>query len=129
MKFKSLEHFIRDIMEKKNVSDFERQLNDMKKHMNSDGVSLNPNYAKLEKDQTATDSNAIDKETDKSVADITADQANATNVTNTDPDQKDNNITDTTKDIGKAQSLERAQRILKIRNIRAQNKIKIIDNV
>ena len=128
MKFKSLEHYIRDIMEKKNVSDTERQLHDMKKHMNADGVSLNPNYAKIEKDQTATDSSAKDKETDKSVVDITPKQAEADSIVDTAKDEKDNNITDTSKDVGKAQNLERAQRVLKIRNIRAQNKLKIIDN-
>lgn len=129
MKFKSLESFARDIMEKRNLSDKERQMHDMHKHLSPDGQSLNPNYAKIEKDQTAPDTPAIDKETDKSVVDINPEVAKADSMVDTKKDEKDNNVTDTSSDVGKAQGLERAQRVIKIRNIRAQNKLKITDNV
>lgn len=130
MKYKSLEHFARDVMEKKNISDFERQLYDAQKHMSGAGVSLNPNYAKLEKDQTAADTPAIDKETDRSVTDTPERVAKAATMTDTPKDELDGSITDTSQNDERKsfQNLERAQRVLKIRNMRAQNKIKIIDN-
>lgn len=128
MNYKSLERYAREIMEKRNLSDWERQMHDLHKHLSPEGKSLNPNYAKLEKDQTAADTPAIDKETDKSVVDISPEAAKADSMVDTAKDDKDNNVTDTSADVGKAQSLERAQRVLKIRNIRAQNKTKIIDN-
>lgn len=129
MDYKSIERYAREIMEKRGLSDYERQKHDMSKHMSPDGVSLNPNYAKIEKDQTAPDTPAIDKETDKSVVDIKPEVAKADNMANDGKDEKDNNVTDTSANIGKTQNLEKAQRVIKIRNMRAQNKIKIIDNV
>lgn len=124
----SVEHASRNVMEKKTVSEFERQLHDAQKHMNANGVSLNPNLQKLEKDQTASDSPAIDKETDKSVADISPEAASTSSMVDTPKDDKDNNITDTTPGVGKLGDLEKANRVIRIRNIRAQNKTKIIDN-
>lgn len=116
-------------MEKRNLSDWERQMHDLHKHLSPDGKSLNPNYANIQKDQTAPDTPAIDKETDKSVVDIKPEVAKAAAMVDTPKDDKDNNVADTTADTGKLQGLEKAQRVIKIRNIRAQNKIKIIDNV
>lgn len=126
----SVEHASRIVMEKKNLSDFERQLHDMKKHMSPDGVSINPNYEKLEKDQSQTDSTAADKEKDKSVVDIPAAVAKADSITNTPEDEQDKSVTDTPPEGERKlfSNLEKAQRVLKIRNLRAQNKIKIIDN-
>lgn len=128
MSYRSIERFARDIMEKRNVADWEREKHDMQKHLSPDGKSLNPNYEKMEKDQTAPDTPAIDKETDKSVVDIKPEVAKTATMVDTPKDDKDNNVTDTTPANGKLQGLEKAQRVIKIRNIRAQNKIKIIDN-
>lgn len=126
----SVEHASRNVMEKRYQSDWERQVYDMQKHMSPDGISLNPNYAKMEKDPSQTDSPEADKEEDKSVVDMPDAAAKADTITNTPNDEQDKSITDTPP-VGERKAfsnLEKAQRILKIRNIRAQNKIKVIDN-
>lgn len=119
MKFKSIEHSARDIMEKKNL-DQGRYLHDMQKHLSPEGETLNPAIRTAMQSQSIADapSDMVDK--DQSITDTPAEKSKEV-----DQSATDQNTGGDKKELSK---LDIARNVLRIRNIRAQNKTKIIDN-
>lgn len=119
MKFKSLEHFARDVMEKKDF-DKGRYLHDMQKHLSPEGQTLNPHIKTAMQDQSIADtpSDMVDKS--QSITDTPSEKENEV-----DQSATDMKIDGDKKPLTK---IDIARNVLKIRNIRAQNKLKIIDN-
>jgi len=119
MKYKSLEHNARDVMEKKD-HDLGRYLHDMQKHMSPEGDTLNPAIRNALQNQSIADapSDMVDKS--QSITDTPSDKK----------DEQDKSVTDQQVNGSKKElsKIDIARNVLKIRNMRAQNKIKIIDN-
>lgn len=118
MKFKSIEHMARDVMEKKDY-DAGRYLHDMQKQLSPDGQTLNTHIRNALQSQsiTHTPSDMVDKS--QSITDTSHEKQ----------DTGDQSIADNGDEKTKAMSrIDIARNVLRIRNIRAQNKTKIIDN-
>lgn len=118
MKFKTLEHFARDVMEKN--FDKGRYLHDMQRQVDPEGRTLNTNIRNALQSQSIADtpSDMVDKS--QSITDTPAEKK-----AEQDKSIVDMKVDDSKKELSK---LDIARNVLKIRNIRAQNKTKIIDN-
>jgi hypothetical protein len=119
MKFKSLEHFARDVMEKKD-HDMGRYLHDMQKHLSPEGETLNPAIRTAMQSQSIADTQSDMVDKSQSITDTPSEKK----------DEQDKSITDQQVNGSKKElsKIDIARNVLKIRNMRAQNKTKIIDN-
>jgi len=119
MEYKSLEHFARDVMEKKN-HDMGRYLHDMQKHLSPEGETLSPAVKTAMQSQNVADTQADMVDKSQSITDTPSEKE----------DEVDKSITDQQVNGSKKElsKIDIARNVLKIRNIRAQNKSKIIDN-